>query len=99
MVSNITQHISNCKSHDYTNSTHYRDLQNSYIMDTINFLWKERFLKQDANLTNISSNKGFFLHPDFENKLNSLHTFDCSYYLSLHLQLLRVFYNPAFHIS
>ena len=38
-------------------------------------------LKQDTNLTNISSNKGF-LHPDFENKLNSLHTFDCSYYLS-----------------
>lgn len=97
VVSNITQHISNCKSHDYTNSTHYRDLQNSYIMDTINFLWKERFLKQDANLTNISSNKGFFLHPDFENKLNSLHTFDCSYYLSSSPSTIgEFFYNPAF---
>ena len=61
---------------------------------------KNDFLKQDANLTNISSNKGFFLHPDFENKLNSLHTFDCSYYLSSSPSTIGEFFIiQLFHIS
>lgn len=93
VVSNITQHIFNCKTHNYQDSINYRNLQNSYIMDTINFLWKQRFLNIDDG--NNTSNKGFFFHPNFITKLTSLHTFDCSY-LSSPSSIGELFYNPAF---
>ena len=55
-------------------------------------LWKERFLKQEPNISN-SSAKGFYLNPEFTRKLSTLHLSD---QLSIVFQSIgELFYNPA----
>ncbi|KAL6450019.1 hypothetical protein SBY92_001960 [Candida maltosa Xu316] len=89
VMSAICEHISKCKDHHYQDPK-WRNIQNTFIMDTVNILWKGRFLKQDSSAS--SSSKGFFLHPDMMDKLSFLHVFDGT--LSRH-SIGELFYNPA----
>ncbi|RCK55494.1 Central kinetochore subunit CTF3 [Candida viswanathii] len=85
------EHIVICKDHSYS-EPEWRNLQNSFIMDSVNMLWKERFLKQDLSSSN-SSTKGLYLNPELSRKLTSLHLSD---QLSVSfLSIGEFFYNPA----
>ncbi|KAK6887779.1 hypothetical protein K4I79_001653 [Candida tropicalis] len=91
VLATICEHIYICKEHNYNNSN-WRDFENSFIMDSVNMLWKERFLKQEPNISN-SSAKGFYLNPEFTRKLSTLHSSD---QLSIVFQSIgELFYNPA----
>ena len=91
VLSTICKHIYICKEHNYHLSD-WRDIQNSFIMDSVNILWKERFLKQEPNVSN-SSAKGFYLNTELTKKLSKLHLSD---QISIPFQSTgEFFYHPA----
>lgn len=89
-LSDICKHILFCKSHKFK-LQQLKSIQNTFTMDTVNFLWREKFLTYDEIPS--SANKAFYLHPEFINKVGSLHMFDHDFFTTATLGGL--FTNPA----
>lgn len=73
LLTDICKHIQFCKTYRFK-TYDLKSIQNTFIMDTVNFLWRDKFLAYDE--VRSSPNKAFYLDPEFINKLGSLHVFD-----------------------
>ncbi|ODV77345.1 uncharacterized protein CANTADRAFT_29373, partial [Suhomyces tanzawaensis NRRL Y-17324] len=91
LISELCGFIAHTKSY-YFKKDQMKALQNSYIMDIVNFLWRDKALHQENNL--LSSSRGFFLHPDFQPYVSSLHVFNYSNMITLST-IGNLFVNPA----
>lgn len=76
------------KEHDIA----YKNLQNSYIMDTLNFVWRDKSFYYDEDSTAFS--RAMFLDPEFLKNLRKLNIFNFSELLSLHI-VGNIFHNPC----
>ncbi|CAI5760604.1 unnamed protein product [Candida verbasci] len=79
----------------FTNQLEYllEVIQNSYIMDAVNSLWRNKFLNVDTSNSN-SPHKAFYLNADFLNQVKSIYIFDNNEYLNFE-KLGEVFINPS----
>lgn len=90
VVSEFCGHLAHIKPHRYPPThTHYQIIQNSYIMDALNFLWRNKAFLQD----NVST--GFLLPPDLAPKISTLSTFSFANLVKMS-NVGNIFHNPAF---
>ncbi|EGW30560.1 uncharacterized protein SPAPADRAFT_63397, partial [Spathaspora passalidarum NRRL Y-27907] len=83
-LSSICNHIANSRKFKYKNPE-LKQLQNSYIMDTVNFLWRDKFMHSEAK----SANRGMYLPATLVDKLSS------HYDIPQPATLGNIFMNPA----
>ncbi|CUM50878.1 unnamed protein product [Debaryomyces fabryi] len=93
VMSEICGYMAFCKSFKFKESDiAYKNLQNSYIMDTLNFIWRDKSFYYDDNSTAFS--RAMFLDPEFLKHLRKLNIFNFSGLLSLHT-VGNLFHNPC----
>lgn len=83
------EYIAVCKNYQFK-SEKYKGLQNSYIMDLVNLLWRDRAFTYEEAL----SNKALFLNPKFLARLGNLHIFTYSDLVTFET-VFNLFVNPA----
>lgn len=94
IVSEFCGFISCIKTYKYSEShKNYQVIQNTYVMDTLNFLWRNKAFQYDSSYD--SSSKAFSLEPSFINKLGSLSNFSFDNFVNLRT-VGNVFHNPCF---
>lgn len=89
--SEVYGYIARCKNYQFK-SDKFKGIQNSYIMDMVNLLWRDRALTYEESLT--SSNKALFLDPGFLARLGNLQIFTYSNLVTFDT-IGNLFVNPA----
>lgn len=93
IMSEICGYMAFCKAFKFKESDiAYKNLQNSYIMDTLNLIWRDKSFYYDDNPTAFS--RALFLDPEFLKNLRKLNIFNFSEFLSLHT-VGNLFHNPC----
>lgn len=93
IVSETCGYLAFCKAYKFKDSdVSYKSLQNSYVMDTLNFLWRNKSFKYEDSSTAFSN--AMLLDPDFLTKLSKLNIFSFSDFLSLD-SVGNIFHNPC----
>lgn len=88
IVSELCGYLMFCKSYSFADD--YKSIFNAIIMDTINFIWRDK----GFNYEDETYNKGIFLAPSFITKLPTLNVFGYSSLAQLHT-VGNLFHNPA----
>lgn len=82
VVSELCGYISFCKGYTFKNGEEkFQSLHKSYVMDILNFLWRDMALHQSID-TN-SNERGMFLTPNIINQLELLPIFNYSSFLKV----------------
>lgn len=90
VVSETCGYINFLKSLEIINhKTEIKSIQNSLVVDTLNFLWRDRSFNYLGEL-----NRGMFLHPTFIDNLPTLNTFGYSNLTQLNT-VGNIFHNPT----
>ncbi|CUM65740.1 uncharacterized protein PRCAT00003388001 [Priceomyces carsonii] len=93
LFSELCGYVSYCKNYKFKDSEQTaKILQNSYIMDIINFFWRDKALEFEPGVS--SKSRAMCLSPQFVHKLGSLNLFNYSNLISLNV-MGNVFHNPC----
>lgn len=86
IVSELCAYIAYIKNFQFKES-HFKTLQNTYIMDLVNLLWRDKALYYDGSV-----NRALMFHPKFIENLDKLNTFNFDIKLNL---IGNLFINPT----
>lgn len=98
VLSEICGFISYCKKYKFDDlNEDNKRLQNCYIMDILNFIWRDNAFKHEDSSQ--SFNKAMMLHPQFIDKISISNTLAYSNMIQFP-SIGNIFYNPSWaHLS